>query len=84
LYCRIYTEGLFGIRPTGLHSFTFIPRLPSAWPSMSLKHIRAFQQDISIDVERKDSQLKITVTNNGAVIMENLIHEGDTIKINLQ
>jgi len=26
LYCRIYTEGLFGIRPTGLRSFGMTPR----------------------------------------------------------
>jgi len=25
LYCRIYTEGLFGIRPTGLHAFNITP-----------------------------------------------------------
>lgn len=84
LYCRIFTEGLFGIRPTGLRSFSFTPRLPSDWPSMHLKHIRAFQQDISIDVERKEAQLKITVRNNGVVIMEKLIHEGDEIKIKLE
>ena len=28
LYGRIITEGIFGIRPTGLHSFTLTPRLP--------------------------------------------------------
>ncbi|MEI7735003.1 MAG: hypothetical protein WCI49_06025 [Ferruginibacter sp.] len=83
LYCRIFTEGLFGIRPTGLNSFTFTPRLPSAWPSMHLKHIRAFQQDISIDIERKDAQLKVTVINNSTLIMEKMIHEGDEIKIML-
>lgn len=81
LYCRIFTEGLFGIRPTGLHSFTFTPRLPSAWPSMQLKHIRAFQQDINITVERKDTQLKVTVVKNDTVILHKIIHEGDEIKI---
>lgn len=28
LYGRIVTEGMFGIRPTGLHSFSMIPQLP--------------------------------------------------------
>lgn len=25
LYCRIITEGMFGIRPTGLNSFVLLP-----------------------------------------------------------
>ena len=84
LYCRIYSEGLFGVRPTGLRSFNFIPRLPSSWPSMSLHHIRAFQQDITISVERKDTQLKITVSNNDKVIIDKLIKEGDAVKVILK
>ena len=31
LYARIFTEGLFGIRPTGLHSISVTPRLPKDW-----------------------------------------------------
>ena len=31
LYARIYTEGLFGIRPIGLKSFTVSARLPETW-----------------------------------------------------
>lgn len=31
LYCRIITEGLFGIRPTGFKSFVLTPRLPAEW-----------------------------------------------------
>ena len=35
LYCRIVTEGMFGIRPTGLKSFTFTPRLPAEWDKLA-------------------------------------------------
>lgn len=42
LYARTITEGLFGIEPTGLRSFSMTPRLPKGWPSMALKNIRAF------------------------------------------
>ncbi len=42
LYCRIITEGLFGILPTGLDRFRCTPRLPAAWPGMALRAIRAF------------------------------------------
>ena len=42
LYCRIITEGLFGIRPTGFKSFVLTPRLPAEWNQMSLHKIQAF------------------------------------------
>jgi len=81
LYCRIFTEGLFGIRPTGLHSFSFTPRLPSAWPAMSLRHIRAFDRDLDIIVERKDAKLKIIVSEGGKILVNKLIKEGDQVAV---
>lgn len=66
LYGRIITEGLFGIRPTGLRSFTMTPRLPSEWDYMNLKNIHAFGSDFNIDVERAGAnKLKVSVVNNG-------------------
>ena len=37
LYGRIITEGMLGIRPTGLHSFSMTPRLPQEWDRMALR-----------------------------------------------
>ncbi|HJW17803.1 MAG TPA: hypothetical protein VJ499_11815, partial [Flavisolibacter sp.] len=68
LYCRIYTEGLFGIRPTGLHSFKLSPRMPSSWQSMSLRHIYAFNGNIDINVKKVNNGLHISVTNAGKMI----------------
>lgn len=66
LYGRIITEGLFGIRPTGLRSFIMTPRLPSEWDYMNLKNIHAFGSDFNIDVERAGAnKLKVSVVNNG-------------------
>jgi hypothetical protein len=31
LYCRVVTEGLFGIDPLGLGKFSVMPRLPAGW-----------------------------------------------------
>ena len=31
LYCRVYTEGMFGLRPTGFDSFLLTPRLPAGF-----------------------------------------------------
>ncbi|MDE5674861.1 MAG: hypothetical protein K2I44_05925, partial [Muribaculaceae bacterium] len=52
LYGRIITEGLFGIRPTGLKSFSLTPHLPTGWDHMNLRHIRAFGSDFDIEVKR--------------------------------
>lgn len=81
LYCRIFTEGLFGIRPTGLKSFSFTPRLPKQWPAMSLKHIHAFDHDFNIVVQRAGNKLKATVLENGKKIVDKLINEGDMVRL---
>lgn len=83
LYCRIFTEGLFGIRPTGLKSFNFIPRLPTSWQQMKLHHIRAFQSDISIEVERINNRLTVKVKNGEKLLLNKLIKEGDELKVDL-
>lgn len=81
LYCRIFTEGLFGIRPTGLHSFNFTPHLPSSWPGMSLRHIRAFEHDFDMVVERADGKLNVTISDGGKTIFTKLITDGDMVNI---
>jgi hypothetical protein len=83
LYCRIFTEGLFGIRPTGLHSFKLLPRLPSSWNSMSLRHIYAFKSDIDIMVRKVDTGLHISVTNGGKNVVDKTIRYGDEIDVRL-
>ncbi len=83
LYCRIYTEGLFGIRPTGFRRFTCTPRLPLAWPKMEMKHINAFQSDFDISVERVGGKLKITISSNDKVLKEKLINDGETLSVQL-
>ena len=66
LYARIITEGLFGIRPTGLHSFTVSPRLPREWPEMRLSHIRICGGDIDLRVYRnKSGEVRTQVTADG-------------------
>ena len=66
LYCRIITEGLFGIRPTGFNSFNLTVQLPSAWNEMSLRHIKAFGGDFDIEVKRKsETQAEVFIKNAG-------------------
>jgi hypothetical protein len=83
LYCRIYTEGLFGMRPVGFNSFDLTPRLPKEWNNMALRKIRAFQNDFDLEVTRagKD-KLMITVVK-GTAKKKYVIKEGATKRIQL-
>lgn len=65
LYGRIITEGLFGIRPTGLNSFSITPRLPKKWNKMALRKIHAFGKIFDIEINRKNNgNIQITFSNN--------------------
>ena len=81
LYCRIFTEGLFGIRPTGLQSFNCTPRLPSTWSSMNLKRIHAFGHDFDISVERIEGKIKVTISENGKQVIDQRTNDGETISV---
>ena len=83
LYCRIFTEGLFGIRPTGFDTFTITPCMPASWDTMALRHIRAFNGDIDIQVTRKGQKLQVTVLNHGKQIRQTTIAPGATVKVSL-
>ena len=84
LYCRIFTEGLFGIRPTGLCSFNLTPQLPDSWPSMSLRKIYAFNQEFDIHVERAGEQLNVTISDYQKIILDTRIRNGETINVVLE
>ncbi|MES2653330.1 MAG: hypothetical protein V4663_16440 [Bacteroidota bacterium] len=82
LYCRIYTEGLFGIRPTGFTTFDCTPRLPKDWNEMTLNKIHAFGTQFNILVERNGTdKLKISISKEGQKTKTYLIKEGATCKI---
>jgi hypothetical protein len=83
LYCRIYTEGMFGMRPAGFNSFDMTPRLPKDWDKMALRNIHAFQNVFDLEVARAEkNKLTITVINNGQKKSWS-INEGATQKIQL-
>ncbi len=83
LYCRIYTEGLFGMRPTGFRSFTCTPRLPKDWPGMALKKIHAFGNVFDLSVRRAEEKLEIQVLLKGKVFRSSTIDEGATTVFHL-
>ena len=83
LYCRIYTEGVFGIRPTGFKRFNLTPRLPKDWPAMALKKVHAFGGVFDLSVKREGSKLRVDVTREGGAPISQLIEPGATTSISL-
>lgn len=84
LYCRIYTEGLFGIRPIGLRSFELTPRLPEEWAYMNLNKIRAFNSDFDIHVSREENnKLRVDIRKDGKSVMSKLVSGGQSIRVSL-
>lgn len=83
LYCRIITEGMFGIRPTGLKSFTFTPRLPSEWNSMNLRKVKAFNTTFDIEVLRENGKQLVTVKSEGKTLLHKAIKEGEIVSVKL-
>jgi len=83
LYCRIFTEGIFGMRPTGFNSFNITPRLPKEWNQMALRNIHAFQNQFDLEVTRAGkSKLKITILRDNQK-KSYFIKEGATKEIKL-
>jgi hypothetical protein len=70
LYCRVITEGLFGIKITGFNKFQFQPFLPKGWKKMSLRHIRALQDNFDIYVEKINKQYGITIRQDKGPVQQ--------------
>ena len=83
LYCRIYTEGLFGIRPTGLRSFTTTPRLPIKWNQMKLADIHAFGSEFDLAVTRVGDKLRVEALHGATRISSQMIAGGQSVTIRL-
>lgn len=89
LYCRIITEGMFGIRPTGMRSFDLKPEIPSTWDHADLRHVRAFGNDFDILVKRlSPDKLQVTVLQYGDDGKRSeqrfTVKQGRTIAVKLQ
>ncbi len=82
LYCRVITEGLWGIRPEGLHAFSCTPRLPEGWNEMQLSRIHLMGQIYDLRVVRKAGRIEIQVKENGVVILDEPYREGTAVRIN--
>jgi hypothetical protein len=72
LYCRVITEGLFGIRPEGLRKFRLTPFLPKGWDHMSLQKVYGFGNVFDIEVTRRNGSpaLRIKCERGEAMVRE--------------
>lgn len=83
LYCRIFTEGLFGIRPTGLNRFTLTPHLPNEWEYMNLCRMSGFGKKIDIAITRTGKKIEVIVKDHSKIYLKKQIPNGTSIDIQL-
>jgi hypothetical protein len=81
LYCRIFVEGMFGIRPAGLNSFTLTPRLPAGWNRMSLRAVHAFGRVFDVEVTRNEEGLRVRVVPDRGGPIERVTARGTPVTI---
>jgi len=81
LYCRIFTEGMFGILPTGLDRFEMSPRLPEEWPSMALRHVKLFGRDFDVEVKRNGQQLDVQVVQNHKIVQKQTLQANGKVTV---
>ncbi|MBL0131222.1 MAG: hypothetical protein IPP43_08960 [Chitinophagaceae bacterium] len=78
LYCRIFTEGLFGIRPISLNSFSLTPQMPEDWNFMKLKNVHGFQKEFDITVLRENDKIRVTVKSGNTDVFSKLVQNGSS------
>ena len=85
LYCRIMTEGLFGIRPIALNALKLTPQLPEGWNTMSLKRICAFGATFDIEVKRnKGNALQVLIKKDNNIIEKYKVENGKSIEVRIK
>lgn len=85
LYCRLFIEGMFGIRPIGFRTFTCTPRIPSLWERMRLKNIKAFGSCFNMEVIRLEKgKIRLVVSDyRDNILLDGVQDEGTPFDIPL-
>ncbi|MFM2089616.1 MAG: hypothetical protein RLZZ127_105 [Planctomycetota bacterium] len=65
LLCRVATEGLFGILPTGLDRFRCTPALPAGWNAMALRRVHAFGRVWDLEIRRTGAGIEAVLRVDG-------------------
>ena len=83
LYCRVFTEGMLGLEPTGFNSFRLRPNLPAKWNHLALKNIQAFRTAIDIYLEREKDKIRLKVFQNGKAILDKVVGNNASVDVTL-
>lgn len=83
LYCRIFTEGMLGLEPTGLDSIKLKPSLPDAWDFMRLRNIRLFGQSLDVEIQRDGAELELHLSNAGKTLLKKKIKNQEEIIVRI-
>lgn len=78
LYCKVFTEGLLGLEPVGLHSFTLCPRLPGTLDHLTLQHIYAHGGVFSVQVTKNGYTV---IRDDGSILGNGALGETCTITL---
>jgi hypothetical protein len=81
LYCRIFVEGMFGIRPTGLNSFALTPRLPVGWDHMSLRAVHAFGRVFDVDITRSGARVHMRIVPDRGAPIDQVTAHNATVNV---
>jgi cellobiose phosphorylase len=84
LYCRLFTEGMLGLEPTGFHSFTLHPNLPSKWDHLTISNIKAFNTSFDVNLRRDKGKLQLQVVQQGKVVVQRVVRMNTTVEIRLK
>lgn len=83
LYCRVFTEGLLGIEPTGLNTFTITPHIPSKWDEFSLASCRIMNRDLDFVISREGNDMKIQITDSDKIVWQGVVINGKSMEIKI-
>jgi hypothetical protein len=84
LYCRIFTEGILGLEPTGFNSFTLRPNLPAKWDYLTLSNIKAFNTTFDINLRRDKGKVQLQVIQLGKVVVQRTLRNEATVEVLLK
>ncbi|GAB5550788.1 MAG: hypothetical protein Sapg2KO_03790 [Saprospiraceae bacterium] len=81
LYCRIVTEGLLGLEPTGLNSIKLTPSLPTGWDFLDLENLAIAGQNTAIHLKRSGKRLELVVKVNGKTVFEDKVSDKEMVEV---
>ena len=84
LYCRVFTEGILGLEPTGFDSFTLRPNLPTTWDHLTISRVKAFNTTFDVDLRRVRGKLQVKVVQQGKVVLQRALRNDMLVEVQLK